>query len=197
MIEHRVLSPAEFRRMPWKNGGGLTTELASYPPRAALDAFDWRVSVADITRDGPFSYFEGIDRTIVLISGGGIRLEGPGRTLELRASFEPYAFFGEDPIHCTLLDGPVRDFNVMLRRGRARGDVTVVQKAGARIAPARFCLCYAVTGAFECLVAGRPPINVATDHTLLLEDPVSSTAVMVNPLTSDSVALVATIDLAA
>ncbi|MEC4600651.1 HutD family protein, partial [Burkholderia vietnamiensis] len=42
---------------PWKNGGGVTREIAAYPPGAALDAFAWRVSVADVGAGGPFSRF--------------------------------------------------------------------------------------------------------------------------------------------
>ena len=199
MIQHRVLSPREYRRMPWKNGGGLTTEIASYPPRAALDAFDWRVSMADVARDGPFSKFTGIDRTIVLMAGAGMRLAGAGGVVELRAPLEPFAFRGEDPIECTLVDGAVRDFNLMLRRGRARGGVAVFQATGARIAPAQFRVCYAATGTCECLVSGHPPIVVAPDHALLLDDPspVPAGTLAVNPLTADTVAVVVSIDLVA
>ena len=78
MTNHRVLSPADYRRMPWKNGGGHTTEIAAEPPGAGTASFVWRVSVADIAQDGPFSAFPGIDRTLVLLSGRGMRL-GDGR----------------------------------------------------------------------------------------------------------------------
>jgi hypothetical protein len=198
MIEHRLLGPGDFRRMPWKNGRGRTTEIAAHPPRSALDGFDWRVSVAEIARDGPFSHFEGVDRIIVLIGGSSMRLEGPAHEVELRADYTPYAFRGEDPIECKLLDGPVRDFNVMLRRGRSRGEVIAVQHESVRVAPARFRLCYSVAGACECLVGGHPPMAVAADHALLIEDDpaaATATALTVNPLAADGVALVASIDL--
>jgi len=195
MIQHRVLSPGEFRRMPWRNGGGLTTEIMSWPPQAALDAFAWRVSIADVTKHGPFSHFDGIDRILVLIGGAGMRLDGAGACAELRVPFEPYSFRGEDRIDCALLDGAVRDFNVMTRRDAARGRVTVVQQAGERIAPARFTLCHAVTGACECLIAGHPPIPLAAEHALLLDDPESTCAPCFNPLSGDAIALVASIDL--
>ena len=70
----RLLTPADFHSMPWKNGAGRTTEIAVHPPGAALDTFAWRVSIADVERDGPFSRFPGIDRTIVLLEGAGMRL---------------------------------------------------------------------------------------------------------------------------
>src|SRR4029077_2512621 len=74
----RLLTPNDYRSMPWKNGAGRTTEIAVHPPGAALDAFAWRVSIADVEQDGPFSRFPGIDRTIVLLGGSGMRLRGTG-----------------------------------------------------------------------------------------------------------------------
>ncbi len=60
---------------PWKNGGGTTREIAVRPPGAGMDAFAWRVSVADIVADGPFSAFPGIDRQIALLDGAGVHLQ--------------------------------------------------------------------------------------------------------------------------
>lgn len=60
--------------MPWKNGGGMTRELVCQPPDADMDSFDWRVSIAHIASDGPFSSFSGVDRIITLLSGGGVHL---------------------------------------------------------------------------------------------------------------------------
>jgi hypothetical protein len=89
MTRHQLLSPSDFRRMAWKNGTGRTTEIDVHPPRAALDAFDWRISVADVARSGPFSRFAGIDRTIVVIAGAGMRLLGTGHTVILQAPTSP------------------------------------------------------------------------------------------------------------
>ncbi len=79
MTTQCVLSPADYRRMPWKNGGGHTTEIAAFPAGAGLASFVWRVSIADVLQDGPFSPFPGIDRTLVLLEGEGMRLSGDGR----------------------------------------------------------------------------------------------------------------------
>jgi hypothetical protein len=85
----------------------------------------------------------------------------------------------------------------MVRRGRARGEVTVVRDEAARIPPARFRFCYTVTGSCECLVAGHPPIVVPTDHALRVEDdPEPGAPLSVNPLTLDAAALLVAIDLA-
>ncbi len=196
MVEHRLLTPADYRRMPWRNGAGRTTEIAAHPPGAGLDDFDWRISVADVVKDGAFSRFAGVDRTIVLVAGAGMRLEGNGAAVLLAGLFETHAFSGDDAVGCTLLAGPVRDFNLMLRRGRGRGGVTVVRGTGARVAPAESRLCYAAAGACECLLAGHPPIAVPHDHALLVVGAAGSSPLVVNPLAADAVALVAAIDLA-
>jgi environmental stress-induced protein Ves len=193
---HRLLKPADYVRMPWKNGGGHTIQIANHPEGARVGAFDWRVSVADVATDGPFSPFPGVDRTIVLLAGAGMRLHGGGHAVELRAPFEPYAFGGDDAIVCTLVGGAVRDFNLMVRRDRARGDVTVVREAGARILPARWRICYAASGALECLVPGHPPLALAAEHSVIVEEDADAprAPLAVNPLSGDAVALVASIE---
>ncbi|MBN3727219.1 HutD/Ves family protein [Burkholderia sp. Ac-20379] len=112
---------------PWKNGGGVTREIAAEPPGASLDAFAWRVSVADVAQPGPFSRFPGIDRTLVLLSGAGMTLaaEGGGRTL-LSEPLDRYAFDGELALSAELTDGPTRDFNLMTRRSAVTGRVSVM-----------------------------------------------------------------------
>ena len=101
MTTHCILSPSDYRRMPWKNGGGHTTEIAAHPPGSGFASFAWRVSVADIEQDGPFSPLAGVDRTLVLLAGGGLRLSGDGEPLELRATFEPVSFSGDRSLTCS------------------------------------------------------------------------------------------------
>ncbi len=193
---HRLIAPADYRRTPWKNGRGRTTEIASGPPGAALETFDWRVSVADVDADGPFSRFPGVERTIVLVGGSGIRLALDGRDVELRAPFEPYTFDGDEAVDCTLIAGAVRDFNLMVRRDGARGVVTVVRDGGARIAPARIRIVYAHTGAVEALLPAHPPVSLPAEHALeiTVDDGADNADLAVNPLAPDAVAIVASID---
>src|SRR5580704_9253002 len=75
----RLLPAGQHRRMPWKNGGGETTEIAVAPEGAGLDALDWRVSMARVATDGPFSAFPSIDRTLSVLAGVGIALAIAGR----------------------------------------------------------------------------------------------------------------------
>jgi len=195
MTNHRVLSPADYRRMPWKNGGGQTHEIAVQPDGAGMAAFAWRVSVAEVAQDGPFSRFPGVDRTLVLLAGNGIRLAGAGAPLDLRTLYEPVTFTGEAELDCVLADGPVRDFNLMVRRAAATGEIIVVREGGQAIAPAQAYVCYAAAGTSECLIAGYPPQVVAPEHSLVvLVDPETvPPALHVYPTSAQSVALVAVI----
>ena len=202
----RLLTPNDYRSMPWKNGAGRTTEIAVHPPGAALDAFTWRVSIADVERDGPFSRFPGIDRTIVLLAGSGMRLAGPGtspkgpgmgpkgtaRETDLTTRFVAHDFSGDDAIDCTLLAGPCRDFNAMFRRGRARGRVAVVRDSPARLESAHFRVSYAAKGPHECTVPGFGAHRLDEGHALLVAATISGDEVSIDvrPLASDAVALV-------
>jgi environmental stress-induced protein Ves len=125
-----VLSPAEYQRTRWKNDGGWTTELA----RSGDGDFRWRISIAEIERDGPFSAFPGIDRDLVLLDGNGIELDvGDAPTQRLARRFERVHFPGEAPVQCRLLAGPTRDFNVMARRDAVRAEVTARPLVGSMV----------------------------------------------------------------
>ncbi|HRK25095.1 MAG TPA: HutD family protein [Beijerinckiaceae bacterium] len=120
----RVIRRAEQSEMPWKNGGGTTREIAASPAGAALDAFDWRISVARVASDGPFSRFAGIDRSLTVIEGNGMVLDfGDGRSACLTVADPPLAFAGDVPCSARLIDGAIGDLNVMTRRGSWRADV--------------------------------------------------------------------------
>ncbi len=114
----RILRAADRTPMPWKNGGGVTREVAIWPPTAALDAFDWRISIADVAQGGPFSAFPGIDRVLTVIEGSGIELAVEGlAAVMLDAAVAPFAFPGDVACVATLHQGPIRDLNLMVRRG--------------------------------------------------------------------------------
>ena len=113
----RHLRESDYRRMRWKNGGGWTTELYSHALRDGGEGFGWRVSIADIESNGAFSIFPQCDRWIALLEGNGMRLEFEDHAavaLEERLRF--VAFSGEWQTHASLIDGPVRDFNLIARR---------------------------------------------------------------------------------
>jgi environmental stress-induced protein Ves len=120
----RLLRAIDRAPVPWKNGGGVTTEIAASPPGAGFDDFDWRVSMAQVATDGPFSIFPGIDRVLVVLEGG-FRLQVEGQPIvELIPSSAPLAFPGDVPANAELLSGPALDLNAMARRGVVSCEVT-------------------------------------------------------------------------
>jgi uncharacterized protein len=127
------LTPREYRRMPWRNGGGTTTEIATEPGGPA--GFLWRLSIAEVAASGPFSDFGGYDRQILLLEGRGFVLhfaEAPSHRLD--RPLEPFTFDGGWRASCELVDGPVRDLNLMVAQGRAVGSLEVLRMpAGTRV----------------------------------------------------------------
>lgn len=131
-----VVRWAEGRTVPWKNGGGETVEIAVSPDGASFDDFAWRISSALVVRSGPFSALPGIDRTLCITSDGAIELAVAGApTLRLDRSSPPYRFSGDDAAQAMLLGEPVRDFNVMTRRGVCRHLVEALDLSGTRFVP--------------------------------------------------------------
>jgi environmental stress-induced protein Ves len=116
-----------WRRTRWKNGRGITHEVAIGPGSGA-HGFDWRVSVATVTSDGPFSVFEGIDRTTVLLEGEGMELSDAeaGTAVVIERAFQPVRLSAERELECRLLGGEVRDLNVFTDRLRSRHSVATI-----------------------------------------------------------------------
>jgi uncharacterized protein len=106
---------ADAVAMPWKNGGGSTLEYVREP---AEGEFSWRLSVAQVQADGPFSTFTDVDRILVLLTGAGMDLDVDGSVVALRAPFGHHRFAGEAAVHASLVDGPTTDLNLMCRRDR-------------------------------------------------------------------------------
>jgi len=133
--------------MPWKNGGGLTREVVCVPHGADMSAFDWRISIAHVASDGPFSCFPGVDRIITLLDGSGMRLRHPETGVEhlLVEPWAPWAFAGDEPVECSLLAGPCQDFNVMVRRDRFHAAVHCLRHSSV-LSPAAAGLLLTCTG---------------------------------------------------
>lgn len=122
----QISRESEYVTVPWKNGGGLTREILKVPRDAA--AFDWRLSLASVATPGPFSAFDGCDRTLVLVRGAGIELDfGPHGQATLRAPGELAAFDGAWPTRCTLIEGPSTDLNLIVTRARAEAQTLILQ----------------------------------------------------------------------
>jgi len=140
--------------MAWRNGLGRTAEIARHP--ASGDSFDWRLSIATIGADGPFSAFHGCDRTLVPIEGGGLALDFADGTTLSGGLFEPIRFAGDQPCHGRLLGAVrTRDLNAITRRDAASHDVAVVGAPG-RVAPgAGILFVVALSGAIAVSCGAR------------------------------------------
>ncbi len=113
------LDASQYVRTPWKNGGGVTTDIA-------FEGDVWRFSRTPITAPGPFSDYTGFDRLQVLISGSGLVLQTPDGEIDVRRPFQPVRFAGETPIESRLECGPVEVVNLMGERRRVRLGLTVL-----------------------------------------------------------------------
>lgn len=119
----RIIPSANFTRQPWKNGGGVTHEIEK---REAEGSLLWRLSIADVERDGPFSSFPGLHRILTVISGAGLVLAAPDTTLNA-ATLVPVSFSGETAIDGRLVSGAIRDFNVIFDPVRIVAAVDMVR----------------------------------------------------------------------
>jgi environmental stress-induced protein Ves len=128
-----VIRAADQRAMPWKNGGGVTTELLALPAGASLETFALRISRAHVASAGAFSSFPGVDRTLLVLSTGALDLRFEGRgALRLDGASPPLVFPGDEPTFGAPSPGTdgVDDFNVMTRRGVGRAWVQRMDLSG-------------------------------------------------------------------
>jgi environmental stress-induced protein Ves len=113
----RIIRASDHRVMPWKNGGGATREVLVEPDPDDPAQFLWRISIATVAQAGPFSRFPGIDRSIAVLDGEGMRLDVEGESVTLLPGDEPFAFSGDLDVRSELICGKTIDLNVMTRRG--------------------------------------------------------------------------------
>ncbi|MCA0023144.1 MULTISPECIES: HutD family protein [unclassified Mesorhizobium] len=185
----RVLRAAEYKSMPWKNGGGVTTEIAVSPADAGLDAFDWRVSMARVESGGPFSSFAGIDRTLSVLEGEGIVLDVAGQPpARLTAASAPLSFPADRPTGAELIAGPITDLNVMTRRGRMRHSVErlVISNPLEIGTESRATLVLCLGG--EVVVAAAEPVRLGHLDALLTAS--ATTGLRIQPIDDTTVFVV-------
>jgi environmental stress-induced protein Ves len=162
----------EQPQMPWANGGGSTRQVAIEPPDGSLAAgFTWRVSCAKVDSDGPFSLLPGVDRSLWLWRGAGVRLAVPLGEVLLVAPYARYDFAGELAVHCTRLDGGCEDVNVMTNRARCRSEarIAAVHAGSALVVPAApqwFVLVLDGIVAVQTTDPSAPPIALAAGDAL-------------------------------
>ncbi|MBN3805340.1 HutD family protein [Paraburkholderia sp. Ac-20336] len=176
-----LIRGADLVAAPWKNGGGMTREVAAFPSRSsgqreAPGDFVWRVSVAEVAPAGPFSRFEGVDRTLVLLSGAGMLLDELDdaevvKSHALKQPLDVARFDGEARIEARLIDGATRDFNLMVRRDLALGVLDVwrceAKRAVSRMIEGDVVLLYCASGSVALGLASGVEAEAGREATQL------------------------------
>lgn len=120
-----VLRAAARAAVSWKNGGGVTREVAVHPQGSGFDTLDWRVSIAQVRNAGPFSSLAGLDRRLAVLEGIlSLRID-QAPEVRLDPAAPALSFPGEAPVQAHPVDGPVTDLNIMTRRGKFSSALTL------------------------------------------------------------------------
>jgi environmental stress-induced protein Ves len=156
--------PAKLHRaQPWKNGLGISYTIADFPHGADFDTVDWQVGHTDIGVDCPFSNLAGMDRLFMVIEGKGVDLTcldeaGVTSVNRIERLQAPFAFRGDSTTRCRLIDGPVKVFNVMTRRGRFVAKAEIVPELKElRKSVDEIVLAFDPATRDAWLLDGRPP----------------------------------------
>lgn len=149
-----LLRSESYTRSPWKNGGGIFTDIADAhradAPEKNWDSLLWRFASTPIVAPGPFSHMPGIDRLQMVVDGRGLVLKSPTQEFDEREPFTTVRFTGELEIVTELEAGPVEVVNLMARRGAAEIDLLALREPGNRRLAAGTHLVYAPRG--ECRI---------------------------------------------
>ena len=140
MARATVLPAAGYVEMPWRNGAGVTREIAIDDAPGAAAPFRWRLSMADLAGDGPFSELPDVDRVLLLLAGDQVALAIDGAAPAPLGRHEAIRFPGDVPTYLTMAPGSGRDLNLMWDRTRAAGSMVVVTGARDVDAPIAFAV---------------------------------------------------------
>ncbi|AMA56196.1 HutD/Ves family protein [Bradyrhizobium sp. CCGE-LA001] len=167
-----LLHPENYTRSPWKNGGGIFTDIADAhragSPVKDWDSLLWRFASTPIVSPGPFSYMPGIDRLQMVVGGRGLVLKSPAQEFDEREPFTTVRFTGEMEIVTALEAGPVEVVNLMARRGAAEIALEALREPGQRPLAAGTHLVYAARG--DCQIRlGSEDFAIPREGTLKAE----------------------------
>ncbi|HVI57370.1 MAG TPA: HutD family protein [Luteimonas sp.] len=177
----RVIHANEYRRERWRNDLGWTREIHA-ARRPGREDWDWRLSIAEIEQDAPFSAFPGVDRELVLLRGNGLRLRfDDGEACVLEPPHGRLRFAGERAVTGELVDGPTHDFNLMWRRGAIAAELLHRPLVGPMVffaAPGTTWALHLLAGqarfdatsGLPLLQAGDTALLAAPEHTRFLLD---------------------------
>jgi uncharacterized protein len=166
------LAPSGYTRSPWKNGGGVTVDIAEERLPGSLsgswDGLIWRLGRTTISTPAPFSDLAGFDRCQVVIAGSGLVLDTPGGEVDLRQPFKPARYPGEAPISSRLENGPVEVINLIADRARAVIGLHVLRAGEAIELEGDMAVLHAPSTAATLDVVGRG-LAMAPDHAIRLD----------------------------
>ncbi|MDO9298135.1 HutD family protein [Bradyrhizobium sp.] len=167
-----AIDPAAFRHTPWKNGGGVTIDVAEallpgFAP-GSWEGMVWRFGRTAIVTPGPFSDLSGFDRAQVLVSGHGLVLETPTGEIDVRQPFRPVRFAGETAIVSRLEAGPVEVVNLLGDRSRVSIDLSCLAAGATDSRPAGVHIIYAATTPCDLAIDGNA-CAIASDHALRID----------------------------
>jgi len=145
------LTPRDFTEMPWRNGAGITSEIAKHEDARGLL---WRISTARVEADGPYSLFEGLNRLSAVVEGAGVELTNTQTGEQQRVdAFTIARLSGDHLYEGQLLDGGIRHLNVIFDPGRTKVDVSYVSDHQLDLDSARTHALYCVSG--EIAIGGE------------------------------------------
>src|SRR6476620_4609784 len=159
-----IIRYAELKAHPWRNGGGVTREVARHPrtpsPQTAPQdtgqdsAWDWRVSIAEVSKAGPFSAYTGMDRVLTVIDGDLLLLSVDEAEHPLE-KYRPVRFSGDADSAGALPTGDIRDLNVITRNGAFKGYTSIIELSKKRAHPV-------FAGQFGILLQGQGTVSPGT-----------------------------------
>ncbi|WP_285247873.1 HutD family protein [Pseudarthrobacter sp. efr-133-R2A-89] len=117
---------------PWRNGGGVTREIARQD--SSDGGWDWRVSIADVTKAGDFSAFPGMERVLTVIEGELLLLTVDGAEQPLE-KYRPFRFDGGAATTGSLPTGDIRDLNVITCAAAYKGYTSIIELSKKRAHP--------------------------------------------------------------
>jgi environmental stress-induced protein Ves len=140
-----IIRYSELKAQPWRNGGGVTRTIASGDSSAAESgttpagpapdaAWDWRVSIAEVSKAGAFSAFPGMDRVLTVIEGELLLLSVDGAEHPLE-KYRPFRFSGDAESAGALPTGDIRNLNVITRNGVFKGYTSIIELSKKRAHP--------------------------------------------------------------
>ena len=128
-----IIRFTELKAEPWRNGGGVTRQVASHPSAGGA-GWDWRVSIADVAKAGDFSPFPGMERLLTVVDGDLLLLTVNGAEHALE-KYRPFRFDGGAATSAVLPTGDIRNLNVITRTGAFKAYASVIELSKQRAQP--------------------------------------------------------------